>query len=1406
MQYKTQTCVGATCGGTNYCSPGSTQQVSQACNTQSCPVAGACGPAATNYGTYATGFSGAYCGTSNTGNPAYPSFPSPGSSSTWTCTGWYGGSTASCTATRRGYPSVDLKVNSSDGPISVAKPSWVSVSWNVANVDSCTPTNWSGFSGNSGYTSDYFTGQKPYYLACRQSGQSDITDTVVVNETFAYTLSTNGGISAVAGSSGGNTLTVTKTAGVGSPTPSVSFSASGLPFQASANFSPASCSPSISPTCTSSITVNTSAQTPAGTHPITISGSLNGITTTFNLIVTTAPMPTVDIVVGTVPNNYDNGPLNLSLGSPPNGKVYLYWQTTNANSCTASGNWSGSKASGGTGSETISGLSNADYTYTLTCSNNMGSSSDSVIVRGYFNVSVLIYEQSTQNQTITIPYNTGTTIEWTSGGDTRGVTCVASGDWNGTKAANGTYATGNLVANKTYGISCSNPVSSQYDSMSVSVGTPPTLSVSISPSPTSGNSPLNDILIATVGGTAAGTINYNFWYNCTNTSVIVSSAEQACGPLPVGTSGTCAYNSIGARCQGVYPNPLAVSAQYTCTSGTCTYKPKVIVERGSASPAQAIGTVNVTVAPVTASCSVDKTQATIREPVTWVATASGGNGTYTYTWGGTSPLSGKTGAAVTLSGDAGYTSAGIKTGSVKVSSGGQTATANCSNSVTVYQPAVRVEQVNGFGTGTALVKEGETLQLYAKYYKFGIVQGDQTNLTSGVTWDSLYPTYATVNNTGLVTAKSTQGITYINIVYTDPYGNLLLTNTGTRLKVEVTALDPVAVSISNPNAPNNPVTNQNITFTATGGKGTYNWTASGGSPASGSGSTFTTSYGTTGVKTITVKSGSQQTGANVTIDSAILSIDRFSFTPNSGKIPLSTAVSVSSGGNIAGGTTNYSIWWNCANTTTSVAAARAQCGTLPTPQSGTCVANSVGAKCDAMAGNADFNYALPAAGNLVPKVIAEKSGTSVQRQTAVYTVGVDIKANLEDGPVTIDGNDSAILSWTSSNVQSCTASSDWSGAKNVSGSDSSGVLYQARPYTFTLTCKNTESGVFPEPSGSDSVVVNVRDMVVGTLSLGGYNAPNQYSPKMGVDMVAEITQTNIQNQKNNFTFYCDCADTSTNIGACGYVRKVDNTDAMSNTQVDACDYIDAGTYHPKVIIERGTAATAINQTITVEAVPPNQAPSVTPLAPSAPSDYCASPFGWALSWTFSDPLGESQSAYQVVITDTGTGGIVKDTGEVTSSSNSYSVPVGTLDFNKTYSWTIKVWDNHPSRLTAQSSGANFTTIKHAAPSLSAISAPARVSKDEILTLTDSTTVYGGSTKTAWDWDFSDVTDYTLLTPTNLNEVKVKFTTTGMKNVKFKVTDSDGLWCKKGFNDLPSDSLPDISVGRSVPTNFREISP
>ncbi len=105
----------------------------------------------------------------------------------------------------------------------------------------------------------------------------------------------------------------------------------------------------------------------------------------------------------------------------------------------------------------------------------------------------------------------------------------------------------------------------------------PTLSASLTASPASGTAPLNTNLRAEVSGTATGTINYTFWWDCNSASNNVGEASSACGDPrdPI----------RGAKFDGVSDNPKAVTHVY---SSPGNYTAKVIVERGTARAEQRI--------------------------------------------------------------------------------------------------------------------------------------------------------------------------------------------------------------------------------------------------------------------------------------------------------------------------------------------------------------------------------------------------------------------------------------------------------------------------------------------------------------------------------------------------------------------------------------------------------------------------------------------------------------------------------------------------------------------------------------------------------------------------------------------------------------------------------------------------
>jgi hypothetical protein len=99
------------------------------------------------------------------------------------------------------------------------------------------------------------------------------------------------------------------------------------------------------------------------------------------------------------------------------------------------------------------------------------------------------------------------------------------------------------------------------------------------------------------------------------------------------------------------------------------------------------------------------------------------------------------------------------------------------------------------------------------------------------------------------------------------------------------------------------------------------------------------------------------------------------------------------------------------------------------------------------------------------KVITVITPTPTPTPTPTFSPTVNLLADNSDGPITIIYNTSTNLSWTSSNVTSCTASNGWSGTKLISGSVSTGNLVSSK--TYTITCAGTGG------STSDSVIVNL---------------------------------------------------------------------------------------------------------------------------------------------------------------------------------------------------------------------------------------------------------------------------------------------------------------------------------------------
>ncbi len=146
------------------------------------------------------------------------------------------------------------------------------------------------------------------------------------------------------------------------------------------------------------------------------------------------------------------------------GMTTLTWSSANADSCTASGDWTGAKPV--SGSESVGPLS-SDRTYSLTCSGNGGTSADvaNVTIQGAQpapTVSVSANPRSVDDGGYSV-------VDWNS---SNADTCSALGDWSGAKSLQGSESVGPISQDVQFTIRCTGPGGEATDSVSVTVNAP----------------------------------------------------------------------------------------------------------------------------------------------------------------------------------------------------------------------------------------------------------------------------------------------------------------------------------------------------------------------------------------------------------------------------------------------------------------------------------------------------------------------------------------------------------------------------------------------------------------------------------------------------------------------------------------------------------------------------------------------------------------------------------------------------------------------------------------------------------------------------------------------------------------------------------------------------------------------
>lgn len=329
-----------------------------------------------------------------------------------------------------GNPGPTITFNAS--PTSVSSGQTSVLTWSTTNAANCTASGgWSGAKATSGNeTVGPLTATTTYTLSCSTSGgassSSSATVTLAANPAPTVTFSASPGSVALNGSSTLNWTSSNATSCTGS---------AGLagwpgtkPLQGSANVGPF---------------VNTTGFTLACTG--------SGGTTQRNATVTVAPLPT--ITLSAAPTTVNSGQSST-----------LTWSSQNATTCTASGAWSGSKAT--SGSQTTGALT-ATSNYRLDCTGGGGTDGRNVTV------TVNGAPPPPPAPTVTLSANpTSVTTNGTSSltwSSTNATACTASGGWTGTRGTSGTESVGPLANTQTFTLACTGTGGSANQSATVTV-------------------------------------------------------------------------------------------------------------------------------------------------------------------------------------------------------------------------------------------------------------------------------------------------------------------------------------------------------------------------------------------------------------------------------------------------------------------------------------------------------------------------------------------------------------------------------------------------------------------------------------------------------------------------------------------------------------------------------------------------------------------------------------------------------------------------------------------------------------------------------------------------------------------------------------------------------------------------
>jgi len=401
--------------------------------------------------------------------------------------------------------------------------------------------------------------------------------------------------------------------------------------------------------------------------------------------------------------------------------------------------------------------------------------------------------------------------------------------------------------------------------------------------------------------------------------------------------------------------------------------------------------------------------------------------------------------------------------------------------------------------------------------------------------------------------------------------------------------------------------------------------------------------------------------------------------------------------------------------------------------------------------------------------------TSVQ-VAAPLVPTVDIKAD-DQNSLTVDYYDSATISWTSSNTDSCSISpGGWTG---TSGSGyETGPLTQSQ-YTYTATCTGAAN-----QQATDLVTITVNNAPTPTCSLSVDNS----------SLAWNNTGTTLRWTSNGNPL-------TTALNASGNWSG-SKTPLASGSE--GTGHLEPGNYSYTLTgVGPGGNTTCGSGAVSVSVTAPT--PTASNISATQPN-YCVTGPAATIGWTYSDASGSPQTKYQVQITNTGsfTNPII-DSGVVTSSGTSFYS--GPLQFNVTYKARVMVWNTYNNPSAWETMSGNFKTPSYAYPQVGMSWTPKKPPKNTPVQFTDRTVFGGGNTNSRnWAWTFGDGGTSSSQNPTHT------YTTENSFLLTLTVTDAAGQTCGttgygtiQGLDPAICNANCGINVQKPIPS-IKEVAP